>query len=799
MQQQRISLRLFGIMFLLMGIVISLSAQQKSAVISGRVFTSDGKPASNVSITIEELHRSEMSNSQGFYKISGVHAGRYTLLFSSVGLQLSKVEVAVESGKDLQVEDVFLNETTENLQEIEIIATKKNPFAEKISASVAKLPLADLENPQVYNTINKTVIKEQVVTSLNTALKNATGITRLWESTGRAGDGAEYYTMRGFSLQPTIVNGVANISNGALDPANVENIEVVKGPSGTLYGGNLIYYGGLINVVTKKPYDTFGGEFGYITGSYGLNRVTADVNTPLSDKASMRINSAYHYENTFQNNGYSKSFFIAPSFKFKASDRLTFFINTEYKSLERTTAPMIFLYRSAPVTFSNMDLFEKNYKKSYTSNRLALNNPTYGMQAQALYKINENWNSQTIVAASNTKSDGYYQYLWDNVNGSDFTRYISRLNSSTDAINVQQNFTGDHKFGNMRNRVVFGLDYLQKEYQDNSSAWVANGVVSLANQTDTGVLTATGVDALLAADPGSVSNSTVKIWSAYLSDVVNFTPQLSALVGLRLDNYSASTSWKTKDVKNQVTFSQKLGLVYQPILQHLSLFANYMNGFKNLEPVTQHDGSGNTSMKILKPEKANQWEVGVKSNLYSDRVSLTVSYYDIKVSNKTMADPANVLNVIQGGVIKSRGVEVSLIANPVVGLNMIAGYSHNYNKITKDVADGDYIGLRSEDSGPANLFNAWVSYKLTTGSLKGWAIGAGANYASEYKTLNRHSTGSFTLPSYTIFNALVSYNGDNYTISLKGDNIANKKYYGGWSTVTPQKLRTISLALNYRF
>ena len=66
MQQQRISLRLFGIMFLLMGIVISLSAQQKSAVISGRVFTSDGKPASNVSITIEELHRSDMSNSQGF-------------------------------------------------------------------------------------------------------------------------------------------------------------------------------------------------------------------------------------------------------------------------------------------------------------------------------------------------------------------------------------------------------------------------------------------------------------------------------------------------------------------------------------------------------------------------------------------------------------------------------------------------------------------------------------------------------------------------------------------------------------
>lgn len=798
MKQHRIFLRLFGMILLLLPITLSLSAQQKQAIISGRAFTSDGKPASNVNVIVEELHKGEMSDKQGFYKISGIPAGHYTVLFSSIGLQPVKVKIDIETGKDLQLEDVILTEAVENLQEIEVMANKRNPFAEKISQSVAKLPLKDIENPQVYNTITKAVLKEQVVTDLNTALKNATGITRLWESTGRQNDGAEYYTMRGFSLQPTIINGVANISNGALDPANVENIEVVKGPSGTLYGGNLIYYGGLINVITKKPYDTFGGEVGYITGSYGLNRVTADINSPLSDKASVRVNAAYHSEKSFQDQGYSKSFFIAPSFKFKASDKLTFFINTEYKSLERSTAPMIFLYRSAPVTFSNIDLFKKNYKKSYTSDDLPISNPTYGIQAQALYQINGNWNSQTIVSASNTKSDGYYHYLWDNVNGSDFTRYISKLNSSTDALNVQQNFTGDHKFGNMRNRVVIGADYLQKEFHNNSYPWVGNGVVSLSNQTDTGILSATGVDALLTG-AGDVSNSTVKIWSGYISDVINFTPQLSAMAGLRLDNYSAVTSWNSEEVKNQVTFSQKLGLVYQPILDQLSIFANYMNGFQNLEPVAQYDNSGNSTMKILKPEKANQWEVGFKTNLYRDRLSLTASYYDISVSNKTMADPANILNVIQGGKVKSRGVEVSLIANPITGLNMIAGYSHNYNKITKDAAEGDYVGLRSEDSGPANLFNVWVSYRLTSGSLKGWGVGAGANYASEYKTINRHSTGSFTLPSYTLFNALISYNGDNYTISLKGDNIGNKKYFGGWSTVTPQKLRTISLALNYRF
>jgi len=189
----------------------------------------------------------------------------------------------------------------------------------------------------------------------------------------------------------------------------------------------------------------------------------------------------------------------------------------------------------------------------------------------------------------------------------------------------------------------------------------------------------------------------------------------------------------------------------------------------------------------------------VKTNLYKDRLSLTASYYNILVSDKSMTDPNNVNNVIQDGEVESKGVEISLIANPIDGLNIITGYSHNDNKVTKDAADGGYLGLRTEESGPADLFNLWISYKPEFDALKGWGIGFGSNYASKYNTLNRNTTGSFTLPSYTIFNAMISYGVDNYSITLKADNIGNKKYYSGWSTVTPQKLRTISLALNYKF
>ncbi|MDZ7614305.1 MAG: TonB-dependent receptor [Flavobacteriaceae bacterium] len=83
--------------------------------------------------------------------------------------------------------------------------------------------------------------------------------------------------------------------------------------------------------------------------------------------------------------------------------------------------------------------------------------------------------------------------------------------------------------------------------------------------------------------------------------------------------------------------------------------------------------------------------------------------------------------------------------------------------------------------------------------MKNFGIGFGANYASEHKTLNRDITGTFVLPSYTVLNSVISYAGQNFNINLKLDNLLNQKYYSGWSTVTPQQLRSVSLGLAYAF
>lgn len=705
------------------------------------------------------------------------------IIITTVSLFFSVSILAQETKKD----------TVNSLKEIEI--KNKYKYKREKSTTVSKMPLNNIENPQVYNTVTSELLKEQVVTNFNDALKNATGITRLWESTGRGGDGAEYYSMRGFSVQPTMINGLPGINNGSIDPINVDNIEVIKGPSGTLFGSSLISYGGLINIVTKKPYSRFGGEISYNSGTYGLDRITADVNIPLNKDVSLRVTSAHQNEDSFQDAGFSKSFFVAPSLSYKVNDKLSFLINTEFTNRTSANAPMIFLSRYAPVSFFSMDVFEKNYNNSYTSNDLTMSNPTFNMQAQMFYKLSEQWTSQTVLSRSSAKTNGYYHYLWDSANGDEFTRFISKANSQTQGTDIQQNFIGDFKIGNLRNRMVVGFDYLNLNQKNGNMGWLPFGTVSLVNQTDINnglptELTQNAVDAVLEGSYAGLSNSENEVLSAYVSDVLNITDKLSVMASVRVDKFIN----KTGKTFNQTTVSPKFGAVYQIIENKVSVFGNYMNGFKNNAPTLQLDNTYSN----FKPEHANQYEFGLKTNLYKDIISATISYYNIDVKDKVMSD-ASFTNFRQGGEVNSNGVEISFTANPIKGLNVIAGYSYNDSEVVKDELDDSYIGYRPEEAGPRALVNFWASYAFTDGSLKGFGIGFGGNHASEYQVLHRKNTGTFTLPDYTILNSALNYNTDKFNITLKVNNLLNEKYYSGWSTITPQRLRSLIAGLTYKF
>ncbi|MEC7783657.1 MAG: TonB-dependent receptor [Bacteroidota bacterium] len=808
-------MRKFLQVLLFLGITLSAAAQD--ATLKGLVTSQNNTPLTGATIELNQTTLGTTTDNTGVFELNRVPAGAYRLSISYVGFQTRYVDVSVSTNSTKDLGTIQLVEAQEMLGVVSINGKKHNKFTRETSVSVSKMPLADIENPQVYNTITSSLLEEQIVTNFDDALKNAPGIDKLWESTGRGNDGAGYYSLRGFAVQPTLVNGLPALTNGSPDPANIESIEVIKGPSGTLYGSSLISYGGLINITTKRPYYDFGGSVSYTSGSYGLNRVTADVNTTLSKEKNiaLRVNTAYHTQNSYQDAGFRKSFFFAPSLAYQVNDRLSFYINTEFYNGRSTNQTMLFLDRGAPLRVTNIDELGYDINRSYTGNDLYIDTPTYSFQGQMNYKLSDSWTSQTAFSRSNSKSDGYYSYLYEGTQyttvdeGIVLNRYISKQNSETIATDIQQNFIGDFNLGTMRNRMVIGLDYLKTNVINNNSAYVSNGGIYIGNNLqefneevlgitnpanytdDSGILNQPGTDALLAGSPINPSTTEQEIFSAYASDVINILPELSAMASLRIDRFSNADHAQT-------ALSPKFGVVYQPILNKVSVFANYMNGFSNVAPVDEVT-NGVTTNRALDPEHANQFEAGTKFNLLNGRLSATLSYYDIQVKDRALRIDVDATNYFytQDGTQESKGFEASFIANPIDGLNIIAGYSYNDSELTEGAAD--FVGLRPESAGPQNLANLWASYQLTSGTLDGLGFGFGGNYASENKIFNRNLGGTFTIPEYTILNASVFYGTPDFRISLKLDNIANKEYFKGWSTISPQNQRSLLANFTYNF
>lgn len=790
-------MKLYTILFALLISVSSIYAQNGG--IEGKIITSDKQAAAFVNVGLENQPEGTVTDADGHYELRGVPVGNYTLVASYVGLKTQKLQIEVKAGQITEVPVIVLEENSLRLEEV-VISSDRNPYSEVVSEYVSKMPLKKIENPQVYNTISAKLLEDQIVTEFDDALKNAPGITKLWESTGRASDGAGYYSLRGFAVQPTMVNGVPSLTNGSPDPANIEKIEVIKGPSGTLFGSSLVSYGGLINVVTKKPYHTFGGEIGYTMGSFGLNRLTADINTPLSDEkdVAMRLVTAYETKESFQDAGFSKSFFVAPSLSYKVNERLSFLINTEIYSYEGTNPTMLFFNRSNPLAYHTLDELGYNPERSYTSNDITISTPTYSFQGQMFYKLSDNWTSQTVVSRSSAKSDGLYSYLFARPIGKVFDRYLSKQNSTTLGTDVQQNFIGDYKFGNMRNRIVAGLDFFQQKVINNNTGNIAYDSVEISG-ADPSQLTYAGVMNAFANTGIAKSTTRQNVYSAYASDVFNITPKISVMASVRFDHFdNAGTENAQLDtitgVYEQSTVSPKFGLVYEIFEDKLSVFANYMNGFSNVAPAIQADGSTIS----FDPEQANQKEVGVKTSLIDHKLVATVSYYNIEVSDVVRNDPEKIGFYIQDGENYSKGVETSVMASIATGLNLVLGYSFNESIITK--TDNENIrGRRPEEAGPQHLANAWINYRISKGSLKGLGFGFGGNYMSEDYIVNKKVTGEFVLPSYTILNASVFYNNNKYRLGLKFNNLTDVEYYKGWTTLNPQLPMNVLANFTYKF
>lgn len=698
---------------------------------------------------------------------------------------------------------------SKNIEEVIIDA-----FIKKDSDYSNKMPLKAIEDPQVLSSINKVALENQLVYTVDEAYRNITGLQKMWNATSRAGDGGSFVVLRGFVSSASMRNGLVAPVTTTVDAVNLEKLEVLKGPSGTLYGSNVASYGGLVNRVTKKPFKSFGGDVRITAGGYNTYRAEADVNVPLTDKLLFRINTAYTNTGTFQKTDAKNSFFaFTPSLTYNVTDKLQ--INVEYERFDtRAIGEQLFFYLS-PSGLNGIDNMKDlenaglDYKQSYSGKSLYSNARVNNLFGQINYKINHNIKSSTNINTSNSYSDGFGPYFAAGMLNNQLMvqRYDQGTRDSKKSwFQIQQNFNFDYTFGNgMRNRTVAGFDYLKTKDR-------SRYIYLLSGAFDT-VLASGGNysgfngDAIgtLYNDPKNLSNyditSDINTYSGYISNVFTPVSGLNVVLGIRYESNDSTGGVVGTDAApyNQSAWSPKAGLVYEIVKDKFSVFGNYQNSFKSNG---YYFSNINGTFQLSNPERANQFEGGFKASLIKDKINATVSYYDIKAKNYLVYTNDYVPNSTgtpdynkpvrkETGAVHSKGVELEVNAYLVKGFSLIGGIAYN------DTTDVE-TGLRPATAGSYWLGNFNASYQFLDGSLKGLGFGIGGNYASDNKILH-NTKESFTLNSYFVLNANAYYDLKKIRFGVKVDNFTNQHYWIGYSTANPQSLINALGSITYKF
>ncbi|WP_083723209.1 TonB-dependent receptor [[Flexibacter] sp. ATCC 35208] len=774
MFKRRLGMLILGMLLMVTSFHISFAQNKNQGTIKGKVTTSDGKPAEFVNITIKGTSKGATVGKDGRYSISGINAGNYTLVASFIGLNTQMKEVTVPTGNTVEV-DFELKENNQQLNEV-IISTNKSQSGKIESDDVAKMSLKNLENPQVYSVVSSELMKDQMTVSVAGALANVPGAVVTTDPAGGTS-----ITLRGFTAEPAARNGVQFIAAGrtSVDPVNVERFEVLKGPSATLFGNVVSSYGGAVNMVTKKPFDIAKSEISYTSGSWGLSRLTADVNAPLNKEktALLRVNAAVNKQQSFQETGHKNTYTVAPSLTYKASDKLTLNMDVEAYREELTKTPYL---QFDVLGVKNVKDIPLGYKETLYGDGIDATANTFRTYFQATYRINDHWTSTTNVSMNNEKVLKSYQFYPTFLDATHIERGIALYGPiTTVTTDFQHNLKGDFYTGSIRHRVLWGVDY----YHYKSDFSYAFGTIDTIDITNYSKASLAQAEKAIQAGSAGVYNSETETIATYGSDLINITENLMAMLSLRVDRYTL----KGTDGYKQTSLTPKFGLIYQVVKDKVSLFGNYMSGFTNNGPYLQPDGA----VLTLKPEYAYQWEGGVKVSTLDNKLIGTVSYYDIRIRDAVRYDGSSY--AYQDGNQQSSGMEFDLTASPLKGLSITAGYVYNENKYIKATSNE---GMQVTGN-PRNVANFWASYKFQPGTaLNHFGLGFGGNYADQSFY---DSDNTIIIPSYVLVNASLFYETAQWRFGIAANNIGNKKYWAHSFTANPQPLRQLLANATFRF
>ncbi|MDH7460975.1 TonB-dependent receptor [Chitinophagaceae bacterium 26-R-25] len=699
----------------------------QTGVITGKITTTDGKPAAYVNVVLKETSKGTISNEDGTFSLRNVKIGQYTLVVSYTGLQTQSKEVAVTAGNSTEA-SFILKETSKELDEV-IVNAKRGLNAKPLS--IGKAPIDPMDLPQSISVINKDIITDQQSQRLSDVVKNVNGI---YLATTR-GSTQEAFSGRGYSFgSNNMFKNGARVNSGAMpEVSSLERVEVLKGSPAILFGN--VAPGGILNMVTKQPKFQYGGEVSMRAGSNALYKPSFDVYGPISKTIAFRLNGTYENAKSYRDVVKSERYYVNPSLLFKLGKRTELLVQGDY--LHHNFTPDFGIPSVADSAISKLP-----------RNRFLGTNWQYAKTEQSSagftlkHQLNDNWTITANGSYQMYKRDYYSIERMQAAANGNLPRPINRLYTREDYYVGSVDLTGKFKTASIEHTLLAGVD-ADRFYTTNYTYNLANvkgGIYDTINiYDDTKYIARTDIPE---ATKLRLGHQPVNRFGAYVQDLISISSKLKVLVGVRWsyqDSKAPDTLLYTTNVKTMGSdkvdkaFSPRAGIVYKPF-EHTSIFASYSNNF------VVNTGT-DINYKQLDPSIVNQYEVGVKNDFLNGKLSANVTVYRIVNNNLAQTAPfladgtpnSNANIKVLAGETTSDGVELDITAHPLRGLDIIAGYSYNNMRYTNtpDVK-GNYVEGQRLVNTPANTANGSVFYNFASDSkLKGFKLGATVVYIGD--------------------------------------------------------------------
>ena len=413
------------------------------------------------------------------------------------------------------------NETSANEDEpIEIVVTGDRETGYSVpnatSATRTDTPLRDI--PQSIQVVPRQVLEEQQVTRIGEAARNVSGVT---PKPGYAG-ATDNYTIRGFDASNNLRNGFRDDGFYSFtDPANIERVEVLKGPASVLYGQ--IEPGGVVNYITKQPLDEpyYAGEF--TVGSYDFYRPSIDISGPLNSDETLlyRLNIAYENSGSFRDFVDKELFVIAPVLTYKINDATTLTLEYEYINLNQT------FDRGLPPL---RESFELPISRNVGEQRDSYDFTAHRFSSILQHHFDNNWQIRNAFSIQTTDA------LRSNVQPSPFQlenddrtlrRQFTEYPSYTQVYSLQTDLIGNFNTGSVQHQLLLGFE-LTKLIDEYEGRRVAFPSIDIFNPVY-------GFPIPTSFDQGFGAKTTTNNVGIYLQDQVTLLANLKLLIGGRLD------------------------------------------------------------------------------------------------------------------------------------------------------------------------------------------------------------------------------------------------------------------------